>query len=319
MACAPGPQETGPSVINFLIILVGLAGGYALRKLGRVQPSASGGINAWLLYIAMPAVILKYVPQIAWTPAVLFPLASPVIVLAGGAVYTGISSALFRWTADRSASVFLSTSLANTSFVGFPLITAFYGTSALTVGVLCDQITFVLLSTVGIAAATWAQAKGSGRHQGSLLAAVGKKLLGFPPLLAFAAALILPHWVDLKPVEPLFDALAATLGPLALFSVGLQISLTQMGRGGAALAAGLTYKLVAAPLLVLAAAAVFGVTGVTARVSVFEAAMAPMVTVAVLAAEYGLAPRLASAMVGLGIPLSLLTGAGWWFILQFWP
>jgi predicted permease len=54
-------------------------------------------------------------------------------------------------------------------------------------------------------------------------------------------------------------------------------------------------------------------------VSVFEAAMASMVTVAVLAAEYELEPRLTSAMVGLGIPLSLLTGAGWWFVLQFWP
>lgn len=304
---------------NFLVIVVALAGGYTLRKLGRVQPSASAGINAWLLNIAMPAVILKYVPRIEWSPAVLFPLLAPVLVLAGGAVYTVISARLVRWKADRAASVFLTTGLANTSFVGFPLITAFYGASALTIGVLCDQITFVLLSTVGIAVATWAQAvSGGGHRHRSVLASVGMRLLGFPPLLTFVVALILPHWVDLAPIEPLFDALAATLGPLALFSVGLQMSFSQMKSGGGALAAGLGYKLIVAPLLVLGAAALFGITGNTARVAVFEAAMAPMVTVAVLAAEYELSPRLASAMVGLGIPLSLLTGAGWWFVMSFW-
>ena len=77
--------------------------------------------------------------------------------------------------------------------------------------------------------------------------------------------------------------------------------------------AGLTYKLVLAPLLVLGAALAMGLKGQVVTISVFEAAMAPMITSAVVAQEFGAAPRLATAMVGMGIPLSLLTTALWYW------
>jgi hypothetical protein len=50
-------------------------------------------------------------------------------------------------------------------------------------------------------------------------------------------------------------------------------------------------------------------------VTILEAAMAPMITGAVLAAERDLAPSLASNMVGLGVPLSLLTVPAWAWLL----
>jgi predicted permease len=51
-------------------------------------------------------------------------------------------------------------------------------------------------------------------------------------------------------------------------------------------------------------------------VVVAEAAMAPMITGALLAMEHGLEPRLASAMVGLGVPLSLVTVPLWAWALR---
>lgn len=266
----------------------------------------------------MPAVIFKYVPNIAWTAAVLFPLTAPALVMVGAGVFTLIAARLLRWDHGRMASMFLTTGWANTSFVGFPLLLAFYGPASLAIGVLCDQITFVLVSTVGIAAAASSQAKASASGTPVWRTVLGR-VAGFPPLWAFAIALTLPHWIDLSPLEPLFDALAATLGPTALFSVGMQLSFTQIRLGGKVLTLGLAYRLVLAPLLTLGAAWALGLTGETVRVTVFEMAMAPMVTVAVLASEYGTEPRLVSAMMGLGIPLSLLTGAGWWWVLGFWP
>jgi predicted permease len=302
---------------NFLIILVALAGGYILRKTGKVQASSAAGINAWLINIAMPAVIFKYVPHIAWTPEVIFPFTAPALVLAGAGLFTFIAAKLMRWDHGRTAAVFLGTGWANTSFVGFPLLLAYYGPASLAIGVLCDQITFVLLSTIGIAVAAASQARASSTGK-PVWKTVLARVASFPPLWSFAVALVLPRFVDLSPIEPLFDALAVTLGPVALFSVGMQLSFTQVKLGGKVLAVGLVYRLILAPLLTLGAAWVFGLTGETVRVTVFEMGMAPMVTVAVLAAEYGTEPRLASAMLGLGIPLSLLTSLGWWYLLSFW-
>jgi hypothetical protein len=75
-----------------------------------------------------------------------------------------------------------------------------------------------------------------------------------------------------------------------------------------ALALGLGYKLVLAPLAVtLALLALPGISPLAFEVSVLQAAMAPMVTSAILAADNGLDPELSALMVGLGIPLSFVT------------
>jgi malate permease and related proteins len=52
-----------------------------------------------------------------------------------------------------------------------------------------------------------------------------------------------------------------------------------------------------------------GARGVVVQVTVFEAAMGPMIGGAIVALDYGLNPRLVTLMVGLGLPLSLLTAA----------
>jgi malate permease and related proteins len=54
-----------------------------------------------------------------------------------------------------------------------------------------------------------------------------------------------------------------------------------------------------------------GMTGDMARTTVLESAMPSMVTAGALAISHDLAPRLAAAMVGYGLLLSLLT-------LPFW-
>ena len=77
------------------------------------------------------------------------------------------------------------------------------------------------------------------------------------------------------------------------------------------LAIGLGIKLALLPTLVWLGLALLPLTGDAARVAVLETAMPPMITAAALAASHRLAPRLASAMIGYGILLSLAT-------LPFW-
>ena len=70
---------------------------------------------------------------------------------------------------------------------------------------------------------------------------------------------------------------------------------------------GLGWKLLLAPLLCLALGAAAGVGGLVLTVGVLQAAMAPMVSAAILADEYELEPTLANTMLGAGIVLSLVT------------
>ena len=50
------------------------------------------------------------------------------------------------------------------------------------------------------------------------------------------------------------------------------------------------------------------------RVSVIEAAMPPMIGAGIVAAQANLAPRLVSVMVGVGIPLGLVTACLWHWV-----
>jgi predicted permease len=60
----------------------------------------------------------------------------------------------------------------------------------------------------------------------------------------------------------------------------------------------------------------FNAKDLAAKVSVMEAAMAPMITGAIVATKYELNPRLANVLVGVGIPFSFITLTVWYNVLK---
>jgi len=144
-----------------------------------------------------------------------------------------------------------------------------------------------------------------------------RKVLTFPPLIAVLAALALrgfeyPTWAT-----GILTRLGDTLAPLALASVGMQLRLGELDKNGANLALGLGFKLVIGPAVLLAL--VLGGSGIHTegtRIVLFEAAMAPMIGAAIVAAEHQLDPPLTALMVGLGIPMSFVTVPLWWWMRQ---
>jgi malate permease and related proteins len=59
-----------------------------------------------------------------------------------------------------------------------------------------------------------------------------------------------------------------------------------------------------------------GGQGQTMQITVFESAMPPMITAAILATEHDLDPPLATLMVAIGILVSFVTLTGWWWALR---
>ncbi|MGC2164498.1 MAG: AEC family transporter, partial [Gallionella sp.] len=121
-----------------------------------------------------------------------------------------------------------------------------------------------------------------------------------------------PDWFSL-----VLKRLGDTLAPLALVSVGYQLRLGHLAGNGRNLAIGLGFKMVLAPLLIfLLYVPLLGAHGQAIQVTLFEAAMPPMITAAILATEHELDPHLATLMVAVGMICSFASLSIWWFALR---
>jgi len=170
-----------------------------------------------------------------------------------------------------------------------------------------------LLAT--IAAAVAIKASGKGKSDFKTMAG---KLFSFPPFIAIIAALVIPNFFSLAAFGPLFDKLASTIAPLALFSVGLQLRLGNFTSEIKHISVALGYKLILGPVLILLVVFAFHLNGMIAKISIFEAAVGPMISAGILAEDFGLNPELCNPVVSIGILASLITTAGWYAIMNYY-
>ncbi len=295
---------------NFIIIGLCILAGILFRKSKTLPKDAHKGINAWIIYIALPAASFKYLPHIVWTKELLFPALAPACVWLFGWLFVTAYSRSQKLSKATSGGLKLTSALSNTSFLGFPLIAAYFSEKDQAIAIICDQATFMLLSTIGIVVAIR-----SSQNQKLSAGLVLKKVLTFPPLIGCVLALTLPNVVNIVPLEPLFEKLAGTVGPLALFSIGLQLRFGGWFGELKHISFALLYKLILAPTVVLAIAVLLGLNGIITRITIFEMAMPTLVTAGVVADQYNLNPKLSNLVVGVGIVLAFITTGLWWLVL----
>ncbi|HEX5027003.1 MAG TPA: AEC family transporter [Agriterribacter sp.] len=296
---------------NFLLIGICILAGLLVRKFTKIPADGYKGVNALIINLALPAVSFKYLPHIHWTRELILPVLMPVIVWICGWLYVSMYAKKAHLDKQTENGLKLVTGLSNTSFVGFPLIIAYFNENALGIAVICDQVTFMLLATAGIVVAMNA----SETHTLSL-STVAKKVFSFPPFIACVAALVLPLFFDISPLHPLFDKLAATVAPLALFSIGLQLRFDGWRQEVKHLSAALLYKLILAPAIIYTIVYISHMKGIIPQISIFEASMPSFLTAGIVASEYNLNPKLSSLVVGVGILLSFFTTAIWYFMIS---
>ncbi len=68
---------------HFAVIIICLLAGVLLARFKVVGENGVKGVNAWVFYVALPALSLRFVPEIDWSLNVLFLMISPVIMLVG--------------------------------------------------------------------------------------------------------------------------------------------------------------------------------------------------------------------------------------------
>jgi predicted permease len=220
-----------------------------------------------------------------------------------------------RWLSlprATTGALILVGGLGNTSFFGLPMVEAFYGKAGLTTAIIADQLgSFFVLSILGI---TVAGLYSSGRPTATQIL---KRIALFPPFISLLIALMLIPIEYAEWFAVLLKRLGDTLAPMALLSVGLQLRPGQVLSNARNLALGLGFKLVLAPLVIyLIYVELLGAHGSTMQVVLFEAAMPPMITAAIVATEHDLDPQFATLMVAVGLVLSFITLSAWWWVLQ---
>jgi predicted permease len=300
---------------SILLIFICLLAGVALQRVKAFPANAYVALNQFVIYISLPALALYYIPQIKISTALLYPLGVAWIGFLLAFLFFMVMGRLFNWPRKLTGCLILTAGLGNTSFVGFPIIEALYGKAGLETAIIVDQPgTFVVMSTLGIMVAA-AYSKGAAGG-----AAILRKILLFPPFIAFFAGVVMNlcsyDFVDAP--ASVFQRLGSTVTPVALVAVGLQLKIDAKSRHWNFLALGLFFKLMLMPaFFYLLYKGALGNTSLQIDVSIMEAAMAPMITASILASSHGLKPKLAGMMIGVGIPVSFITLAFWYFVLQW--
>jgi len=288
---------------NFALIFTALFLGYIINKASVFPKDTPLILNQFILYISLPAMALLQIPKLSFSYEVIIPVAVAWLVMGTSALVILALSRFFAFSREVTGALLLVGVLGNTSFLGIPVIQAYLGDEALGYVLMYDQLgSFIALSTYGTFVSVYYSSA-----SGVDVKAIAKKILLFPPFLTLLIALCFIG-TEFPPIlTSVLGSLAATIVPLALVAVGLQLRFRLPREELKPFGVALFTTLLFAPAIAIGLCWVFGWSNLAANVSVMEAAMGPMITAGAVASMSGLAPRLSSSIVGYGTLFSFAT------------
>lgn len=285
-----------------LAVLVYFVTGFLARRVLRVPLSVSLWMNRYVVWIALPALILAKLPTIHLGSELAVPVAMAWTTISVSAVTVWLLSRRYAWSSSVTGALLLVIPLGNTSFLGLPVVSAILGKDHVTAALAFDQLGSFL------ALATWGSFV-SGRlgTDAGNMRSVAKRLFTFPPFIALLVSLALRSHPPTGDVHRYLLDIGKTVAPVAMASIGMRV-VPRWDRGRAVpLLWGLSLKMVVAPVLVATIALVFGsVHSLGWSTSILEAGMPPMVTAGIVAINAGFDEELVTDIVGVGTVLALV-------------
>ncbi|MBL8575221.1 MAG: AEC family transporter [Hyphomicrobiaceae bacterium] len=291
---------------GFVLIVACLGLGMLLARTRGMPETLAASLAAYAVRVALPALVLQRLHAIAFDPSVLLPALAPVVVFLVVALATLLLARVLALGPATVGCLILVCGSGNTSIVGVPVVAALLGDAAVGFALVADQANFIVLSIAGLTVANLYAARRDPP------AVILRRIVTYPPVIAMTLALATRPFAYPPALEHLLAALAATLSPVAIVSVGAGLRLRQTGPRLRDFALGLGLKLVLAPAAILALYTLLPHAGGDAfAVSVLQAGMPPMIVAALIAVERDLDPQLALLLSGFGIPISLVTASLW--------
>lgn len=234
------------NIESFFLIAACLALGWIVARVGQPSPTLSQALNWWVINVALPALVMELIPHVRFDSHLWFLPVSMWLVFLGGWGVAVLVGRWLHWTRERVGAVALCAGLGNTALVGFPLIEALRGREALPLAAFTDQLGCCTALAVGgiTISALYSGQKPEPR-------VIIRRVLLFPAFLGLIAGFIAGAaggWPTL--IETTVARIGATLTPVALFSIGLQLRLHLDRSRLSATAVALGWKLAIAPILI---------------------------------------------------------------------
>ncbi|MHA7130375.1 AEC family transporter [Algoriphagus namhaensis] len=272
----------------------------------------SSWVNRYLFYLVLPALALLHIPSMRLTWEILIPISAAWFTFLLSWLLFGLLGKKFNWGRNLTGCLIIVAGLANTSFMGFPLIELLYGPEALATALLIDQGgSFLIVSSLSIVVASIYSEKAGD------LRSIPLKIISFPPFifLVLSIAMSLLGWRIPLVLSPILRFIGQTMAPMALLAIALRLSFDIPSLTSRYFWMAMGYRLLLAPALVFFIYRGMLTDTLHFRVTVLESGMAPMITGSLVAIQYDLHPKLASQLAGIGMPISLLSVILWYFIL----
>jgi predicted permease len=251
--------------------------GWAARRIGVLGPHATGEINRFVVYLALPALLFDVVAHAHWTE-----LWQPGFIAAFGlsALIAFMVTVVVRLRrplhlADAAIDG-LNASYANTGYIGFPLAVMAFGQDALAPTTVATVMTVCVLFAIAIVLIeTGLQTEARGLH---VAVKVARSLARNPLLVAPVLGALVPlTGLSLPaPVETFLKLLGGAASPCALVALGLFLAGAKAAteRDFASTTVLVGFKLVLQPLLAwVLAALVFKLPPLLTHTSVLLAAL----------------------------------------------
>lgn len=299
------------AIVNVVVPVFGIVlTGYLAGRLNVLGPESAAALNRYVYYFALPPVLFVFTARAPIEKVLNWPFIGAFML---GSVLTLVMAfvvgrAWFRLDFDQLVVHALTAVFANTAYMGIPLFLTAFGPDGTLPAIIGTLAATTLLIGGAIAALETARAPGPSvlRIVGQVTGMLVRNPLLVAPFLGIAfSALTLPVP---KPIGNFLDLLAASAGPAALFALGLSL-VGRAQKGNAGEVAWLTFlKLIVHPAATwLMVRYVFSLPETWARAAVLLAALPSGALVFVVAQQYDVYVRRASAAIIVSTVLSIAT------------
>lgn len=290
-------------MINFILIVIFVCFGLLFRRLEAFPKDSAQVLNMFALYISLPALILLKIPELTLGHETLVVALVPWAMLLVSVALILLAAWKFGWSRSKTGVLLLVVPVGNTSFMGVPMVNAYFGSQGIPYLIVYDQVNTVMIFALfgSLIIAMYGSSKTLS------VASVARRVLTFPPTIAAVIGLVLRPWTYPELMVSTLHGISQSLTPLVMTAIGLQLSWRLNRSVIAPLSYGLLIKLLVAPMAALLIFKLLGLSGLAVDIAVFEAGMPPMVTAAALAVVAGMESELAVALVGIGMIFSFAT------------
>jgi predicted permease len=286
-------------LLSVIVPIFGLLlAGWLLKAIGLFPPWLVKALNGYVYYVSITVITFLSLHDTSHSllldPTVYLITVIPIAVI----IVIAFSVARLMKLEKAAVPVFVVCAFfGNTGYIGFPLNIAAQGRESLALTAFISTIYTVIVFTFG----AYLCQRYSWKHEKVL------HLHKIPVFWAAAAGIML-SFVALPDIVRLPLVLVEdSTSPLALVATDAMISIAEMKGNVKPILTISAIKLLLMPAIVIATAAVAGISGAVYRTSVLEAATPVGVTNTVLAQQFGLDEKLASGAVVVSTALFFAT------------